>query len=140
MKFIQKLIESSNPSETIIHRLTKLSESEKNSLTEASDKKVTVKDLVKLFKNTSDWGDMKDYVWGKGNVLEVVDTWYYGGDKALKSLISEWTSPNGTYAKHFKNELGITFKLKDSFKDIKASGKHKKLTTDGIVGIFLEIN
>ena len=102
-------------------------------------KKLTAKDLVKLFKNKEDWGDMGERVRVvKGN-LEVVDSYFYGGDRAMKQLKDSWTTPNGTNAKFFKDEYGITFELVDAFEMVKATGRYKKITSNGIVGIILKI-
>ena len=107
-------------------------------LTEAP--KLNASKIVKMFKNRSDWGDMGDQVRVKRGNLEVVDTFYYGGDKALKHLRDEWTKPSGSYAKYFKDEHNVTFKLVDEFEDLRASGSwYKKITTDGIVSITLKV-
>ena len=56
----------------------------KTLLTEAA--KLNASKIVRMLKNRSDWGDMGDQVRVKRGNLEVVDTFYYGGDKALKHL------------------------------------------------------
>ena len=75
--------------------------------------------------------------------LEVVDTFYYGGDKALANLVNEWTSPTGTYAKYFKDEYGVTFELVSSDRQIVATGRYKKLLGSvgkgGVVIIQLKV-
>ncbi len=74
----------------------------------------------------------------KGN-LEVVDTWFYGEKRAQDVLIKSWTTPAGTNAKFFKKEYGIQFKLVDKFSQVKAEGRYKKITKDGITGVILKI-
>ena len=97
--------------------------------------------LVKIFKNKKDWGDMGDQtrVW-KGN-LEVIDSYFYQGDKALKDLVKRWTT--GEMAKFMKDKYDIKFKLVDSFQVVKAKtagGWYKKLTDDGIVSVTLKVS
>jgi len=107
-------------------------------LTEAP--KLNASKIVKMFKNKSDWGEMGDQMRVQRGNLEVVDTFYYGGDKALQHLRDEWTKPSGSYTKYFKDEHNVTFKLVDEFKDLRATGKwYKKITTDGIVSITLKV-
>ncbi len=103
-------------------------------------KKLNASAIVKMIKtNEEDWGDLGDQVKVvKGN-LEVIDSFFYGADKAMKQLINGWTTSNGDYASHFKKEYGISFKLIDKFEMLKATGRYKKLTTDGIVGIILKV-
>jgi len=110
-----------------------------NKFLEASTKKINASGIINLLKNTSNWGEMRDYVSVKKGNIEVVDTYFYGGDKAMKALIEKWTSSKGSMAKYFKEEFGITFKLVDKFEMVIARGKYKKLTTDGIVGIIIKI-
>jgi len=102
--------------------------------------KLNAAKIVKMLKNKSDWGDQGDQVRVRRGNLEVIDTWYYGGDKALKSLKDEWTKPSGYMAKYFKDEHNVMFKLIDEFTDLRATGKwYKKLTDDGIVSITLKV-
>ena len=104
-----------------------------------NEAKMTASKIVKVLKNPEDWGDMGDMVHvDKGNFV-VVDTWYFGEEKAMQSLKDQWLTPNGTYAKWFNDEYGISFELVDSFSMIKATGRYKKITTDGIVGLKLKI-
>lgn len=105
-----------------------------------SEAKMTAAAIVKLFKNTEDWGDdMKNQVRVvKGN-LEFVDSFYAGSDKALDSLVKSWTKADGTYAKFFKEKHGVSFKLVDTFTMMKATGRYKKVTDNGIVGIVLKV-
>ena len=56
----------------------------------------------------------------------------------MKSLKREW-SQGGSYYNFFKETHGITFKIIDTFSERIASGRHKKLTSDGVVGIILKI-
>ncbi len=101
-------------------------------------RKYKASDIVKFLKNEDEWGDLADYVKVvKGN-LEVVDTYFYGGDKALKNLKDNWTG-NGTYAKMMRDDFGVEFEVVDEFEQAVAHGKYKKLTKDGIVGIILKI-
>ena len=111
---------------------------EEETLTEA--KKLTAAAIVKMFKNADEWGDdMKHQVRNlKGN-LEFVDSYWAGSDDALKRLITSWTSPNGTYAKFFREEYGATFKLVDKFTLMQATGRYKKVSDNGIVGVVLSI-
>lgn len=94
--------------------------------------------MVKLFKNKADWGDMSDQVYVKGNNLVVVDTFFYGREDALNKLIKSW-NPSGWYHNYFKNTYGVDTKVVDSFSEFKAEGRHKKITTDGIVGVVLKL-
>lgn len=104
-------------------------------------KTITPKDIVKLFKNKEDWGDMGDYVSVVDGKLQVVDSFYYGGAKRLESLKKDWTEESGSYAKYFKEEYGIKFKLTESDVQTFATGKYKKLFGDnmGMVLIKLEV-
>lgn len=97
------------------------------------------RDIVKIFQNTTDWGDLGERVRTVGSYLEVVDSFYYAQAQATDKLIKDWTTPNGYMAKYFKSEYGITFALVDSFFQLKAEGRYKKITDDGIVGIVLRI-
>ena len=102
-------------------------------------KKTSLKDVVDILSDENDWSDMKDFVKIEKGKLRVLDSYFYGGDKALQSLKDEWTSTSGTYYKYFKEEYNITFKLVDEFIQVKAEKKFQKLTTDGIIGIYLTI-
>lgn len=104
-------------------------------------KTMSPKDIAQLFKNKEDWGDMGDYVSVVDGKLQVVDSFYYGGDKKLKSLKKDWTEEGGSYAKYFKEEYGIKFKLTESDLQDFATGKYKKLFGDnmGMVLIKLEV-
>lgn len=111
-------------------------EAYQNIITEA---KMSAKELVAILNNKEDWGDMGDQVRVvKGN-LEVVDSWFYGEARAMDQLIKSWTTPNGTNAKFFKSEYGVSFKLVNQFSQVKAEGRYKKLTKDGIVGVVLKV-
>ncbi len=103
-------------------------------------KKISEKDIVKMLKNSADWGDLGDQVYvDKGNLV-ILDTYFYGGDKALKSLKNEWVDSKGSYYKYFNEEHEINFELVDSFIKVNAqTAKEKRLTKDGIVGIILKI-
>jgi len=103
-------------------------------------KKPNATALVKIFKNKADWGDQGDTVRVvKGN-LEVIDSYYYGGDKAEKDLIKRWTT--GEMATFMEKEYGVKFKLVDHFQVVHAkdAGKwYRKLTDDGIVSVTLKV-
>ena len=103
-------------------------------------KKMTAQSIVKMFKNSDEWGDQGDTTRVvKGN-LEVVDTYFYGGAERLKALIKDWTDvKSGSTAMYFKQEHDVTFKLADQFEMVRAQGRYKKLTSDGIVGIVLKV-
>jgi len=94
-------------------------------------------DVIKIFGNDKDWGpEMKDRVYAKGNNLIFVDSYYYGGSAALDSLKKSW-QPGGTYFEYFIDELKLKPSIVGSFSEIKATGRHKKVTSDGIVGVEL---
>lgn len=95
----------------------------------------TIKDLYKFLK-TSDEFDFKDRVYMKDGNLVVIDTWYYGEDRALKNMKTNW-SPGGMYYQYFLDKFGLNLKILKVFSEVKATGIHKKLTTDGIVGVIL---
>jgi cytidyltransferase-like protein len=101
--------------------------------------KMTSAKMVKIFKNTTDWGDMGERVYVKKGNLVVIDSWYYGESKARKQLEDSW-NPGGSDFEYWKETYGVELKMVDSFSEVRASGRHKKLTTDGIVGIELEIS
>ena len=102
----------------------------------------TGSDIVKIFRrDREDWGDMIDRVHTKGNNFVVVDTFFYGSGKAMKDLINDW-SPGGTYYDYFLNEYGVKLQIVDSFLQMTARGRYKKLTGSGnlgIVGVELKI-
>lgn len=61
-----------------------------NEETISEEIKVTASSIVKMFKNVANWGpDMKNHCRVVDGNLEVVDTFYYGGDKALANLVNE---------------------------------------------------
>jgi len=101
-------------------------------------KKVDAHTMMKMFKNKDDWGDTADQVYMKGGKMVYVDTWFYGQDKALKQLVDSW-KPGGHYYDYWFKKYGVKAKITDTFSEIKATGRHKKLTTDGIVGVVLDI-
>ena len=82
--------------------------------------------------------DLKDQVYTKGNNLVFIDSWYYGQEKAMQDLINSW-SPGGHYYEYFKKEYGIKMEIVDTFSEMRAMGRHKKLTKDGIVGVEIAI-
>ena len=116
-------------------------EIEKRGLSEQLEeaKKLKASDIVKIMKDPEDWGaDGKDKVYTKGSNFVYIDSFYFTGDKALKELIKEW-SPKGSYYQYFKDEYGCNLKIVDSFIEAKATGKHKKLSKDGIIGVELKV-
>ena len=109
----------------------------KESLNESKIKKGS--DIVKIMSNPIEWGsDMKDRVFTKGNNFIFADTFYYGQQKALDNLIKSW-SPGGNYYEYFKDNYGVELEVVASFSDLKAKGKFKKLTDDGVVYVELAI-
>ena len=119
------------------HKGTTLQFKESVELEEA--KKLKASDIVKMMKDPEDWGaDGKDKVYTKGSNFVYIDSFYFTGDKALKELIKEW-SPKGSYYQYFKDEYGCNLKIVDSFIEAKATGKHKKLSKDGIIGVELKV-
>ena len=96
----------------------------------------TIQDVKKILHSSE--FDMKDAVYVKKNELVVIDTFFYGEDRARKSLKDAWEI-NGTYGKYFYENFGLEFILTDSFSEFKAKGRHKKLTDTGIVGVHLII-
>ncbi len=101
--------------------------------------KLKIKDVSNILSDEDAWGDMKDHIKIVKDKLQVVDTYFYGGDKAMKFLKDEWTSKGGAYYDYFNDEHNITFKLENEFMQVKADKKFKKLTDDGIVGILISI-
>jgi len=103
-------------------------------------KKMNASGIVKLFKNTSEWGDdlYKQVKVVKGN-LQYIDSVYIGRTDKLEAIIKDWTTPNGFYAKYFKDNYGISFKVVATINQIKAEGKFKKFTKDGVVGVELKV-
>jgi len=103
-------------------------------------KKLKASDIVKILKNPEDWGpEGKDKVYTKGKNFVYIDSFYFNGDKGLADLVKDWSS-GGTYHKYFLDEYGCNLKIVDKFIEPKATGKHKKLSKDGIIGVELEIN
>jgi hypothetical protein len=105
-------------------------------ITEA--KQFGVKDIMKAFKNKEDWGDTAEQVYMKGGNLVYVDTWFYGEAKAMKQLEDSWKKGGSNYD-FWNKEHGVDFKIVDTFSEVKALGRHKKLTSDGIVGVVLKV-
>jgi hypothetical protein len=94
-----------------------------------------VSDLIKMFGDAKEWGvEMKDRVYPKGNNLVFIDSFYYGGTAALESLRKSWL-PGGTYYEYFVNELKLKPTIMFAFSEMKAVGRHKKFTNDGVVGV-----
>lgn len=105
----------------------------------SSKGKITAHDMVKLFKNVEDWGeDFKNQVYVKGGNLIVIDSFYYGQDRAIENLVRNW-SPGGDMYEYFNKHYGLDFDIVHAFSEFKASGRHRKLTDNGIVGVELKI-
>ena len=96
------------------------------------------KEIMKELKNKDDWGDLADQVYMRGGNMVFVDTWYYGAGKAMKQLEDSWKKGGSNYD-YWNKEYGVDFKIVDTFSEIKAEGRHKKLTKDGIVGVVLKV-
>ena len=62
--------------------------------------------MLKIFKNKADWGDTIDQVYVKGGNLVYIDSFFYGQDKALKSLVDSWSKGGDKY-KYFNDMYGI---------------------------------
>jgi hypothetical protein len=101
-------------------------------------KKFGAKEIMKAFKNKDDWGDAADQVYMKGGNMVYVDSWFYGSEKAMKQLEDSWKKGGSNYD-YWNKEYGVDFKIVDTFTEIQAEGRHKKLTTDGIVGVVLKV-
>lgn len=101
-------------------------------------KQFGTKEIMKELKNKDDWGDLADQVYMKSGNMVVVDTWFYGQDRAMKQLEDSWKKGGSNYD-YWNKEHGVDFKIVDTFSEVKAEGRHKKLTKDGIVGIVLKV-
>jgi|SaaInl4_135m_RNA_FD_contig_51_551875_length_577_multi_1_in_0_out_0_1 hypothetical protein len=113
----------------------------KNFTNITEDKKLTASAAVKMFKtNEDDWGsDIADQVYVKKGNLIFIDTFFYGEERAMDNLKKSWSS-KGYYYEYFKKEYGAAVKIVDTFSELKARGRHKKFSTDGIVGVELKLN
>lgn len=104
-----------------------------------NESNVTIRDIFNKLKNKNDFGDMGDRIYIDGENLVVMDTYFYGGDRALNALKADWTT--GSYGKYFKETHGTTFKIvKFETKTNANTPKEKNLTKDGIVKIWLKID
>lgn len=101
-----------------------------------SKKIKSASDIVKILKNPTDWGDLGQQVYVKKGNMVYVDTFFYGGQDKLDNVIQNW-SPGGMYYDYFKDNYNIQFEIVDSFMEINARGRHKKLTDNGIAGVEL---
>jgi hypothetical protein len=109
----------------------------KESLNESKIKKGA--DIVKIMSNPIEWGeDMQDRVFTKGQNFIFADTFYYGQQQALDDLVKSW-SPGGRYYEYFKNDYGVEIEIIAKYSDLKAKGRFKKLTDDGVVYVELAI-
>ena len=121
-------------------------EIEKRGLSEQFDSVITeaaamsARKLVKVMSDTSEWGDdAKEKVYVKGKNFVYLDTFYFGGDKALLDLVKGWTQ-GGAYHEYILKTYRIDLKIVDTFIELVAEGsKHKKLSKNGIVGVELSI-
>jgi len=104
-------------------------------------KKVTAATIVKLLKNEDEWGDFGSRVFNNKGNLEVNDTFWAGGSEKLAKLKAEWTG-NGSYAKYFKDELGVTFTVVGEEIMERPTGKYKKIAggNNSIIQILLKVN
>jgi len=102
-------------------------------------KKLKLKDIVTILSDEDAWGDMGDYIKIVKGQLRIVDTYFYGGDKAMAFLKKEWTTKGGAYYDFFKSEHNIEFKIESEFEQPKAERAFQKITKDGIVGILITI-
>lgn len=75
----------------------------------------------------------------EGTILEVIDSYYYGGEEKLAYMVSEW-SAGGMYHSYFKDSLGIDLQVEDSFYEITATGRYKRYSDAGVLVISLRIN
>ena len=96
------------------------------------------KEIMKELKNSGDWGDLADQVYMKSGNMVFVDTFFYGEERAMKQLEDSWKKGGNNYD-YWNKEYGVDFKIVDTFSEIKAQGRHKKLTKDGIVGVVLKV-
>ena len=102
-------------------------------------KKLKASDIVKIMSDTEEWGsDAKTRVYTKGSNFVYIDSFYFNAKKALDNLVTAW-SKGGDYHKYFADEYGCDLKVVDSFEEMKATGKHKKLGKDGIVGVEIKV-
>ncbi|MCK5536169.1 MAG: hypothetical protein KAI79_05035, partial [Bacteroidales bacterium] len=87
-----------------------------------------------------DWGDQGIYIKVVKGELEVVNPFWAGSQRALDSLIDEW-SPKGTYFEYFKDEHDVELKITSEEIMVKPTGaRYKKLAENGgLVIIKLKI-
>jgi len=105
-----------------------------------TEAKFGAKDIIKAFKNTSDWGsEAKDQAYIKKGNLVYIDAFYYGADKAMDSLVRSWSKGGHNYEYWMENGAK-SIKIVNKFEELKATGRHKKFTKDGIVGVELKIS
>ena len=107
---------------------------------ETNAKRVTGRDVSKVLKNKSDFGDLGDSVRVIGKNVEIVDTFWAGSDKALTSLKRNWVG-DGPYAKYFADKHNVKFKIVKDFVELNPKGYYKKFGGNnlGVVGIHLEV-
>ncbi len=74
-----------------------------------------------------------------GDKLEIVDSFYYGGEEKREAMVAEW-SAGGSYHTYFKDELGVDLKVESSFCEMVATGRYKKISDAGVVGIVVSVN
>ena len=90
-----------------------------------------IKKVQKALKEGFSFGVHAD-----GDKLEIVDSFYYGGDKKRDAMVEEW-SDGGHYHTYFKDELGVDLKVESSFYETVATGRYKKISDAGVVGIVV---
>jgi hypothetical protein len=106
---------------------------------EILEAKFSAKDIVSAYKNKEDWGsDAKDQAYVKKGNLVYIDSYWADSEKSLNSLIKSWKKGGHNYEYWIENGAK-SIKVVDSFIEVKASGKHKKLSNDGIIGVELKI-
>ena len=99
---------------------------------------MNARNLKKLFNNESDWGhEMKVQTMVKGKNLVVVDSFWAGSSDAMERLVTAWTT--GHMAKFLSEEHGVSFRVVDTFVQMKAEGRWTKFTDNGVVGVELEV-
>lgn len=102
-----------------------------------NEAKLTANTMIKLFKDPQ-WGDVKNHVYTKGSNLVYFDSYYYGGERALGQLVDSW-KPGGHNFNWWKQHHNADIQIVGTFTEPFATGRHKKLTKDGIVGVELKI-
>ena len=107
---------------------------------EKKSTKITASGIVQMFKdNPVDWGDdMKDRAYVKKGNLVIIDSYLAGSEKAMEQLRVGWL-PSVTFLNYFYDEYGVKVKIVDDFVEMTATGRHKKFSKNGIVGIVIKV-